>query len=126
MFTQLLQYNDIGLFLLRVAVAIIFLNHAWPKLSKSKMLSGGMGMPAFVVFILGLAETAGSIGLILGIYAQLSALVLAAVMIGATKMKIFNWKVPFWAHDKTGWEFDFILFFANVVIFLGGGGSIGM
>ncbi|MBI3274066.1 MAG: DoxX family protein [Candidatus Colwellbacteria bacterium] len=117
MFTQLMQYNDIGLFILRAAIAIIFFSHALPKL-KNKM--GG------TFLLLGVVESASSIALVLGLYTQLAALLLAIVMVGAIWMKITKWGVPFMAMDKTGWEFDFILFAANIAILLGGGGSVGI
>jgi len=126
MFTQLTQYNDIGLLLLRIAVAIIFLYHSLPKLSKSKEMSGMMGMPAGMIFMLGMIEAVASLGLVFGVYTQLSALVLAIVMVGATGMKMMKWGVPFAAMDKTGWEFDFILFFASLAILFSSGGSIGI
>lgn len=126
MFTQLLQYNDVGLLLLRIAIAIIFLYHGLPKLTKSKIMSQMMGMPAGMIVMLGIVESLASLGVAFGVYTQLSALVLAIVMVGAMGMKMMKWGVPFAAMDKTGWEFDFILFFASVAILLGGGGSIGL
>jgi len=128
MFTQLLQYNDIGLLLLRIAIAIIFLYHSLPKLSKPKAMSAMVGMPAGMIFMLGMIEAVASLGLVLvfGVYTQLSALILAIVMVGAIGMKVMKWGVPFAAMDKTGWEFDLILLFASIAILLGGGGSIGI
>jgi len=126
MFTQLLQYNDIGLLLLRIAIAIIFLYHSLPKLSKAKAMSAMMGMPAGMIFMLGMIEAVASLGLVFGVYTQLSALILAIVMVGATGMKMMKWGVPFAAMDKTGWEFDFILFFASLAILFSGGGLIGI
>ncbi|MBI2086952.1 MAG: DoxX family protein [Candidatus Zambryskibacteria bacterium] len=126
MFTQLLQYNDVGLLLLRIAVASIFLYHGLPKLSRSKEMSQMMGMPAGMIFMLGIVETLASLGVVFGVYTQLSALLLAIVMIGAMGMKMTKWNVPFSAVDKTGWEFDFILLFASIAILLNGGGSIGL
>jgi len=126
MFEQLAQYSDIGLFVLRLAVAIIFIYHGLPKLMKAKMMAAGMGAPAAMVFILGLVEVLSSIGLIFGIWTQLAALFLGIVMIGAITMKTMKWGVPFSAMDKMGWEFDLILLAANVAILLSGGGSIGI
>lgn len=126
MFTQLLQYNDVGLLLLRIAIAVVFLYHGLPKLSKSKMMSQMMGIPAGMIFMLGIVESLASLGIAFGIYTQLSALLLAIVMMGAINMKMMKWGVPFAASDKTGWEFDFILLFASVAVLLGGGGSIGI
>jgi putative oxidoreductase len=126
MFPQLMQYNDVGLFLLRAIVGVIFLYHGLPKLSKSKEMAGGMGVPASMVMLLGLVETLSAVGLMLGLYTQICAALLALVMVGAIKMKAMKWGVPFSAHDKTGWEFDILLFFACLAILLSGGGAIGM
>jgi uncharacterized membrane protein YphA (DoxX/SURF4 family) len=85
-----------------------------------------VGMPAGMIFMLGTVELLSSLGLILGFYTQLAALLLAIVMVGAIGMKTMKWGVPFAAMDKTGWEFDLILLAANIAILLGGGGSIGI
>lgn len=126
MFEQLVQYSDIGLLILRLAVAIIFAYHALPKLKNAKGMAQMVSMPAGMVFMLGVIEFLSSVGLVLGIYTQLAALLLAIVMIGAIYFKTAKWRVPFAAMDKTGWEFDFILLAANVAILLSGGGSIGI
>lgn len=126
MFEQLTQYNDIGLLILRLAVVAIFIYHAVPKLTNSKGMAAMVGMPAGMVFMLGGIELLASLGLIFGFYAQLSALLLGVVMIGAIGMKMMKWGVPFGAMDKTGWEFDLILLAANIAILFGGGGTIGI
>lgn len=126
MFEQLTQYNNIGLFVLRLAVAVIFIYHAWPKIKNAKNMAQMMGLPASAVLTLGLVEFFASIGLIAGFYIQLSALLLAIVMVGAIKMKKMKWHIPFAAMDKTGWEFDLILLAANIAILLCGGGTIGI
>lgn len=117
MFEQLMQYNT-GFFILRLAVAIIFIVHSLPKIKNAKGMAQMMGTSANMVLILGLVELLSSIGLILGVYTKLSALFLAIVMIGAIWFKSVKWKVPFAAMDKTGWEFDLILLAANITIFL--------
>lgn len=85
-----------------------------------------IGMPAGMIFILGGVEFLSSVGLALGIYTQLAAVLLGVVMIGAIGMKTIKWGVPFAAMDKIGWEFDLILLAANITILLNGGGSIGI
>ena len=120
------QYNDLGLFVLRLVIAIIFVYHGLPKIKKSKMMASAMGMSPLFVLGLGLVEVLASLGLLLGIYTQFAALLLAIIMIGAIYMKSMKWGVPFGAHDKTGWEFDLILLAANLLIILEGGGSIGI
>ena len=126
MFEQLIQYSNFGLFILRLAVAVVFIYHAIPKFKNAKIMGQGMGMPAAMVFVLGMVEFLSSVGLIFGIYTQLAALLLATVMVGAIWFKIIKWHVPFAAMDKTGWEFDFILLAANISILLVAGGSIGI
>lgn len=126
MFEQLTQYNDFGLLILRLSVAAVFIYHSTPKLKNAKGMAQMMGVSAGMIFILGAVEFLSSIGLVLGIYTQLAALLLAIVMIGALYFKIAKWYVTFSATDKTGWEFDLILLAANVAILLSGGGSIGI
>ena len=126
MFTQLREYNDIGLFLLRLAIAMIFIYHSLPKLKNAKGMGQGIGMPAAMIWMLGAGELLSSLGMILGVYTQLAAVLLGIVMIGAIGMKMMKWGVPFAAMDKTGWEFDLILLAANGALLLGGGGSIGI
>lgn len=114
--------TNLGLFILRLVVAIIFLYHGLPKLMKAGMMGQMMGMPGGMVFMLGVVEMLSSIGLILGIYMQLASLLLAVVMVGAIYFKTAKWKTGFAVMDKTGWEFDFILLAANAAIFFTGGG----
>jgi len=123
---ELTQYNDIGLLVLRLAVAIIFIYHALPKMKNAKGMAQMVGMPAGMVLMLGMVELVASIGLIVGFYTQPSALLLAIVMVGAIGMKTMKWGVPFAAMDKTGWEFDLILLAANIILLVNGGGAIGI
>lgn len=123
---ELTQFGDLGLYILRLTVGIIFVYHAVPKLKNAKGMASMMGMAKAtpMVMMLGSAELLSGIGLVLGIYTQLAALFLGIVMIGAIVMKTTKWNAPFSAMDKTGWEFDLVLLAANVAILLTGGGSI--
>lgn len=127
-FPQLLQYSDVGLFVLRVTIASIFLLHASMKLKNSNGMASAMGMEGKGMMVLGLGvvETVSAIALVIGFYTQLAALVLGIVMLGAIGMKLMKWGVPFAAMDKTGWEFDLVLLGALIAILLSGGGSIGI
>jgi len=123
---ELTQFGDLGLYILRLTVGLIFVYHAVPKLKNAKGMASMMGMAKAtpMVMMLGSAELLSGIGLVLGIYTQLAALFLGIVMIGAIVMKTTKWNAPFSAMDKTGWEFDLVLLAANVAILLTGGGSI--
>lgn len=126
MFEQLTQYSDIGFLVLRLAVAAVFFYHAIPKLKNAKDMAQGMGAPIGMIFTLGAVELLSSVGLVLGIYIQLAAFLLAIVMVGALYFKMVKWHVSFSAMDKTGWEFDLILLAASIAILFSGGGSIGI
>ena len=121
-----MDYSAFGLFVLRLAVAIVFIYHSLPKLKNSKMMAQGMGMSAGFVLLLGLVEFFSGAALILGVYTNVASALLALVMVGAIYFKTTKWKVPFSAMDKTGWEFDFILLAANLAIFFVGAGSIAL
>ncbi len=120
------MYSDLGLLVLRLAVAVIFIYHSLPKLKNFKMISQGMGMSAGFVLSLGLAEFFSSVALVLGVYTNIASALLALVMVGAIYFKTTKWKVLFSAMDKTGWEFDFILLAANLAIFFSGAGSLAL
>lgn len=122
----LLQYGDAGLLILRLALGAVFIVHGWPKIQKAKTMASGMGVSAAFVTVLGLVEVLAALGVILDVFIQLAALILAVVMLGALKMKILDWKMSFMAHDKTGWEFDLMLLAAAIVILVTGGGNIGV
>jgi len=128
MLIELTQFADVGLYILRLIVGSIFIYHAVPKLRDSKGMAKMMGKGNAVPMImaLGLVELLSALGLILGLYTALSALLLSIVMLGAIMMKITKWQSPFSAMDKTGWEFDLILLAANIAILTTGGGSIAL
>lgn len=115
MLNTFLQYSGSGLIILELTVAVVFVYHGWPKLRHSKQIAPGIGMTPELVLILGLLEVASGVGIGLGVAVQASALVLSIVMVGAIYYKIKKWKVPFYAQDKTGWEYDLVLL--SVLIF---------
>ncbi len=124
MFSSLMQYSDVGFYILRFVVAIIFIRHALPKIKAPQHMAQGMGWPKGAVIFLGLVELLSGIGFILGIYVQVAATLLSLVMLGAIRMKMFTWHVPFTTTTGTGWEFDLVLLASNILIFLSGGGSV--
>ena len=126
MVLELSQFSDIAFLILRLVIAAIFIYHALPKLKSAKAMSQTMGMPAGMIFMLGMIEFVSSLGMIFGFYIQIAAFFLAMVMVGAIYFKIAKWRVPFGAMDKTGWEFDLILLAANILLLVNAGGAIGI
>jgi putative oxidoreductase len=110
------QYGNIGWLILRVAIAVIFIYHAIPKLKNPEAMAGGIGFPAWGVRLLGIVELFSGLAIGLDIFTGLVSLLLAVVMIGAIYYKISKWKLPFWSQTNTGWEFDFVLL--AVLLFL--------
>lgn len=106
------------LFFLRFGVAAIFIYHAVPKLKDAKMMANAMGWSVGQVIGLGIIEFMSALAILGGIGTRFASLALMAVMVGAMYYKIKKWNIPFSANDKTGWEFDFILFLANLTIYL--------
>lgn len=115
MFVELLGYSDVGLFILRLAVGIIFIVHAVPKFTATAGMAQGIGAPASAVLLLGSVELLSAAGLIVGIYPEIAAILLSIVMLGAIWMKITKWHIGFAAQNTTGWEFDFLLDRKSVV-----------
>ena len=125
-FSQLTQFGDLGIFLLRLAVAISFLVHGKQKLAmwrmkpSEQMPSGMLNMMKF----LSVAEIAGGLALISGVLSQLAAMGLAIIMLGAIYFKMKTWKKKF--SEPGGWEMDLILLAACLTILFSGRGLINL
>jgi putative oxidoreductase len=79
---------------------------------------------SFTIF-LGAAELAGGLGVISGALAQLAAIGLILVMLGAMQKKIFAWHTGFWGKSGTdGWSYETMLVVMNLVISATGGGNL--
>ena len=63
------------------------------------------------------------IALIVGIFQQLAAIGLIAVMLGAIQRKIFVWKTGFWGKDGLGWNYELIFVSMLLVILCTDGGK---
>ncbi len=88
-----------GLFVLRVALGVMFIAHALLKYVVFTMpgfagFLGSIGMPAFLAWPIFLAELLGGIALVLGLYARLVSVALLPVLLGAL-----------WVHAGNGWLF---------------------
>ncbi|MFN7088464.1 MAG: DoxX family protein [Candidatus Paceibacteria bacterium] len=115
-----------GILLLRVVVGIIFIVHSLPKLRKPESMAQAMGWPKNLPTTLGLVEVVAGGLLILGYFIQYASLAVMIDMVGAIYYKIFKWRMPFFAPDKTGWELDLLLFASGLLIYLSQGGGLGM
>jgi putative oxidoreductase len=124
-FPQLAQFNNVALLLLRVMVGIVFITGGYKHLKDPEARSKDIGMSKSFTVFLGAAESAGGLGVISGVFAQLAAIGLILVMLGAMQKKIFTWHTGFWGKSGTnGWSYDTMLVVMNLIIVTTGGGSL--
>lgn len=120
-----------GLFIGRVMLGIIFIAHGGQKVLG---LFGGPGLekfaqwattmyipiPAFLAYLAAFAEFFGGILLLLGIAAELGALMVLPVMVGA--VFFVHWPHGFFAQNQ-GFEYPLSLIFFLLAIIIGGPGN---
>ena len=119
-------FDDWALLILRLAVGIIFLAHG---LSKVKNLSGtgkwfesiGFNPGLFWGPLVAYVETIGGLAVLIGFFTQLAAPLLAGVMIVAG-----GWKIKSKQKLVGGFELDFILLAAVLLLTVLGGGNFGV
>jgi putative oxidoreductase len=94
------RWAEIGVFLLRVALGLMFLAHSVLlkllvfTLPGTAAFFDSMGLPAWLAYVVFVMEAVGGAMLVLGIQARWTALALTPVLIGAV-----------WAHWGNGWMF---------------------
>ena len=126
-FPQLTQFTDLALLLVRLMVGIIFMASGWKHVRDPDARSKDIGMSKGFTMFLGVAELAGSLGVITGVLAQLAAIGLILIMLGAIQKKMVVWHSGFWGSSGTnGWSYDTMLVVMNLVIATTGGGSISL
>jgi len=123
MFPQLARFTDLGLLLLRLMVASVFVTSGWSHVTKSEERSKSIEMSQGVTIFLGIAEIAGGLGVALGVFTQLAAIGLILVMLGAIQKKIFVWHTGFWGEKTYGWHYDLMFVVMNLVILFTDGGQ---
>jgi len=124
-FPQLAQFTDIALLLLRLMVSIVFITSGYKHLKEPATRSKDIGMSKSFTIFLGAAESAGGLGVVSGALAQLAAIGLILLMLGAIQKKMFAWQTGFWGKSGTnGWSYDTMLVVMNLVIVTTGGGNL--
>src|SRR6202140_113104 len=123
MFPQLARFTDLGLLLLRLMIGIVFLSSGWSHVKDPAKRSQSIGMSKGFTTVLGLAEIAGSLGIIFGVLQQLAAIGLILIMLGAIYKKIFAWHIGFWGEKASGWHYDLTFVLMNLLIAFTNGGA---
>ena len=118
-----------GLFLLRVALGVMFIAHALLKYVVFTMpgfagFLGQIGYPAALAWPIFLAELVGGVLLVLGVWSRVVALALTPVLLGATLVHAGNgW---LFTNANGGWEYPLFLVVAGLTIVLGGDGAFAL
>lgn len=114
---------DLGLLLIRLALATVFIAHGVQKLHNMDMVVGfmaGMGIPAALAWAVALGELLGGIAMLFGVFTKYAGAVLAIIMAVAI------WKVKAKAGFFGGWEFDLTLLLAALAIISTGPGKFAL
>src|SRR5262249_10155359 len=122
MFPQLARFTDLGLLLLRLMVALVFITSGWSHATKAEERSKSIGMSKGFTIFLGVAEIAGGLGVASGLLTQPAALGLILIMLGAIQKKIFVWHIGFWGGNTYGWHYEIMLILMNLLIAFTNGG----
>ena len=121
-FPQLHRFTDVALVLLRLAVAIVFVNSGWTTLKDPARRAKDIGLSRPLTVVLGAAELLGGLAVALGILIQPAAAGLIVINLGATYKKIFVWQTGFWGAAAAGWNYDLLLIVMNLVVLTTAGG----
>ena len=124
MFPQLARFTNLGLFLMRLLVAVIFIGSGYFDLKDPAGRGQSLGLSKTATVLLGLAELAGGLAVAVGFLTQLAAIGLILIMLGAVSKKLFVWHTGFWGPNKTdGAHYDLMLAVMCLVILFTDGGE---
>jgi putative oxidoreductase len=123
-FPELLQFSNVALLCLRLLVAVVFFESGRRHASDPVGRAASIGLSPGTTRMLGWAEIAAALGVALGVFAQVGALVLMLVMLGAIQKKLFVWHTGFWGEKTYGWHYDLLFLVTNLVILTTGGGRL--
>ena len=119
---------DVGILILRISVGIVMVAHGLPKIFWKRELFNKKwkkeyGFPLGSVILTGIVQVVCGLAIIVGIFTQLSSLILALNMLVATYISIWKHGEPFLSTPEgKGWDVNFLLVGALItLIFLGGG-----
>jgi putative oxidoreductase len=114
----------VALLCLRLLVALVFFESGRRHASDPVGRAASIGLSPGTTRILGWAEMAAALAVALGVFAQVGALVLMLVMLGAIQKKVFVWHTGFWGKKTYGWHYDLLFLVTNLVILTTGGGRL--
>jgi putative oxidoreductase len=123
MFPQLARFTDLGILLLRLMVALVFITSGYNHLKDPAARAKSIEMPKSFTIFLGIGEVAGGLGVGFGVLTQPAAFGLILIMLGAAYKKIFAWHTGFWGDKTYGWHYELIFILINLLIAFTDGGA---
>lgn len=109
---------DLGLLLIRVALAVVLIAHGWQKLqnmSGTTGFFGFLGLPPELAYVVMIIELVGGFLILLGLFTKEAALAFAAVMVGAIiTVKGSNGLMG--SEGKSGYELELMLLLISLAM----------
>jgi putative oxidoreductase len=118
----LLHFSDEALLFMRLLVGSVFITSGWRHARDPVIRGESIGLGPGLTRLVGIVEMVGGLGVALGVLAQVAALGLILIMLGAIHRKIFIWHTGFWGKGTYGWHYDLLFVAMNLVIATTGGG----
>jgi putative oxidoreductase len=122
MFPQTHPLIDLSLLLLRIVVALVFVNSGWNMLNDPGSHAKDLGLSRPFTLVLGTAEFVGGVALAFGILMQIVAAGFILINLGAIYKKIAVWHSGFWGEARAGWSYDLLFVVMEFVVLATGGG----
>lgn len=116
--------NDIEILVLRIIVGIVMAAHGLPKLfwkrkEYNQKWKDKYHFPLGSVVMTGMLQLLGGLAIIMGVYIQLSAIILVLNMLVATYISIWIHEEPFLSTPEgKGWDVNFLLIGALIILSL--------
>ncbi len=123
-FAGLHQLNDWGLFVVRLAMGIIFWMHGrmkmgtWKMQPSEKMPKSLLG----IVRMLSITEPLGALSMVFGLLTQVTAVCFGLVMVAAIPARRKQ-GAKFLDMQTTGWELDFLILVVSIALAVQGAGQ---
>lgn len=118
--------KDMGLLVLRIALAIVFIYHGYGKIMNPEMFIPffeSIGLSAFWFYLAAYSEFMGGILMALGLLTRYTALVLSIIMMVA--IDLVHLKNGYSAMAQ-GYEYQLTLFLVAIALALTGGGKFSL
>jgi putative oxidoreductase len=121
---------DVAAFLLRVSMGLLFLAHAGLKLfvftpAGTAGFFEGLGLPGLLAYVVIIAELAGGVALVLGVWTRTVSLALLPILLGSIYTP-HGAAGFFFSNEGGGWEFPAFWAVALLVQALLGNGAFAL